>query len=62
VYNYCNIRNIPIYFCKIHTETLEHIFETIETLKTYAVEREDGGRSGAVESATSAWLRWSTPW
>jgi hypothetical protein len=25
------------------------------------VEREDDGRSGAVESAAAAWLRWSTP-
>jgi Na+-translocating ferredoxin:NAD+ oxidoreductase RNF subunit RnfB len=33
VYNHCNICNIPIYFCNIHTK---HLQQTSETLETYA--------------------------
>ena len=36
VYNHCNICNIQIYFCNIHTKHLQHISETSETIKTYA--------------------------
>jgi hypothetical protein len=32
VYSYCNICNIPIYFCNIHTKHLQHTFKTSETL------------------------------
>jgi hypothetical protein len=34
VYNYCNICNIPIYFCDIHTKQLQHTYETSKTLET----------------------------
>jgi hypothetical protein len=31
VYSYCNIYNIPIYFCNIHIKHLQHTSETFET-------------------------------
>ena len=36
VYGYCNICNIPIYFCNIRMKGLQHISETSKTLETYA--------------------------
>jgi hypothetical protein len=36
VYNHCNICNIPIYFCNIHTEHLQHTSDTSKTLETYS--------------------------
>jgi Na+-translocating ferredoxin:NAD+ oxidoreductase RNF subunit RnfB len=35
VYNYCNICNIPIYFCNIDVKHMQHTSETSETLETY---------------------------
>jgi hypothetical protein len=32
LYNYCNICNIPIYFCNIHLKHLQYISKTPETL------------------------------
>ena len=36
MYNKCNVCNIPIYFCNIHTKPLQHTFKTTKTLETYA--------------------------
>ena len=33
---HCNICNIPIYFCNIHSKHLQHTSETSETIETYA--------------------------
>jgi hypothetical protein len=36
VYSYCNICNIPIYFCNIDLKHLQHTAETCEILEMYA--------------------------
>jgi len=36
LYNHCNICNIPIYFCNIHTKYLQHTSKTSGTHGTYA--------------------------
>ena len=36
MYSHCNICDISIYFCNIHTKHLQHTSETYEILKTYA--------------------------
>jgi hypothetical protein len=36
MYSYCNMCNIPIYFCNIHLKHLQHTSETSETIKLYA--------------------------
>jgi hypothetical protein len=36
IYSHYNMCNIPIYFCNIDIQHLQHTFKTIETLETYA--------------------------
>jgi hypothetical protein len=36
VYNHCNICNIPIYFCNVYMEHLQHTSDTSKTLETYS--------------------------
>jgi hypothetical protein len=36
VYVYCNMCNIPIYFCNIYMKHMQYPDETSETLETYA--------------------------
>ena len=35
VYTYCNMCNIPIYFCNIDIKYLQHTSQSPETLETY---------------------------